>query len=395
MNPDEFSCGQKKRVKLGLVIYCSNACSSKSRRKTTDRICVFCGESFYIKPKKLEIGSGDFCSRKCFHAYQASNRIKKICPVCDTVFSVPPSLDRVIHCSTECRKRASEHNRIEKICKSCGKQFCVRPSSAYRQFCSKSCAYKSRKTLETGRKKRKDTLTPETRKKRKYKARPGRTTRVKNANGNTKVDRICRSCGVSFSVEPNRLKKGAYFCSPACKKLSKQTVESRFKKFRVEIIGEYVNTRTFSMFRCVPCGNIWKTNLNSLTAGHKCPECSVYGFQLNKPALMYYIRVSIPEGMTLYKIGVTNNTVQRRFGRQMRIMDVMHVEYFLLGSEAYAKEREILDKYSEYRYRGPRILRDGNHELFIKDILGLDAPLEITFTPCSLIQNPCLSLQVH
>jgi hypothetical protein len=260
--PLENNYGQRKRINLGLPVFCSNACRGKSMRKTDDRICVFCGESFYIKPKKLETGSGDFCSRKCFHDYQKSLLITKICPICHEVFTVSKSYDRLIHCSQECRKKSHQH--VDKFCEYCGKFFGVFPYSSDRKFCSRSCGYNFR----------------------------------------------------------------------------------RIAKRHGEDSG---------------------------------------------PASMYYLRIS-SGGKLFYKIGVTSSSVQYRFRGQMHKIDIIRVEHFKSGLEAYEEERRILTKYADFRYMGPPLLYYGNSEIFTQDVLRLDVDLVFTFHP---IQNPCLSLQVH
>ena len=51
------------------------------------------------------------------------------------------------------------------------------------------------------------------------------------------------------------------------------------------------------------------------------------------------------------------------------------------GQECYDKEQEIIKEYSEYKYSGDNLLKNGNSELFSKDILLLDSDGTLTPTP--------------
>ena len=84
---------------------------------------------------------------------------------------------------------------------------------------------------------------------------------------------------------------------------------------------------------------------------------------------------------TLYKIGITNLTVQRRFP----IIDLARIRViktwsFEVGIEAAEREDSILRKFSDDIYTGPNILVGaGNTELFIRDVLDLDSGTELQY----------------
>ena len=105
--------------------------------------------------------------------------------------------------------------------------------------------------------------------------------------------------------------------------------------------------------------------------GRGCPSCAKNGFQPNKPAILYYLKITTDTNQVLYKIGITNLTVQERFSMEERkIMEVLSITEYAVGSDAYKEEQTILNKYREYAYKGKNILKSGNTELFTKDILG-------------------------
>lgn len=110
-----------------------------------------------------------------------------------------------------------------------------------------------------------------------------------------------------------------------------------------------------------------------------CPECSEGGFNVRKPSLLYYLRVIAPNGDSLYKIGITNRTVDERFSLAdlSRIIPVRIWEY-VVGQDALNRETEILRTYKHLSYQGDPVLQSGNSELFTSDVLNLDSHLELS-----------------
>lgn len=95
------------------------------------------------------------------------------------------------------------------------------------------------------------------------------------------------------------------------------------------------------------------------------------GFNDNIPGLTYYIRIN-KDGNILYKIGITNRSIDRRFGSEMKYITIIEKWEYQNGADARKLEKEILTDYSYARYKGPNILDSGNTEMFIDDILMLD-----------------------
>jgi len=93
----------------------------------------------------------------------------------------------------------------------------------------------------------------------------------------------------------------------------------------------------------------------------------VSGFDPLKPAILYYIQVN----ECLFKIGITNRTIKERFGSDIKFIKIIAEVHFLLGSTAASIEKDILNKYKEFRYFGNDVLISGNTELFVSDILSL------------------------
>jgi hypothetical protein len=98
-----------------------------------------------------------------------------------------------------------------------------------------------------------------------------------------------------------------------------------------------------------------------------------YGFDRKAKAILYYLRVKTSK-QVLYKIGVSNFDVDRRYSIEKAEFDVIKVWEFESGAVAQDNETDILKKHKDHLYSGPRVLSSGgNSELFTHDVLGLDA----------------------
>lgn len=87
------------------------------------------------------------------------------------------------------------------------------------------------------------------------------------------------------------------------------------------------------------------------------------------PDFLYYLKVTY-NNQVFYKIGITNRTIKERFGSDMKYIQVLHKIHYKSGQDAYNEEQRILNKFKDFKYVGPDILKSGNTELFIKDILN-------------------------
>ena len=112
---------------------------------------------------------------------------------------------------------------------------------------------------------------------------------------------------------------------------------------------------------------------------HSCPGCAVSGFDQTKPALLYYLAVLTDNSETLYKIGITNLSVQKRFPNiDLARIRVIQTWSYERGAEAAKREVEILQEFSDDLYTGIDVLIGaGNTELFVRDVLDLDSEKEL------------------
>ena len=126
---------------------------------------------------------------------------------------------------------------------------------------------------------------------------------------------------------------------------------------------------------CQVHGSFWAQASNHVKGNQSgCPDCAESGFNPSLPGLLYYIAITTDDDQTLYKIGITNLSVEKRFPAadraRIRIVKSWH---FGSGKKASDLEREILIEFEQFKYRGPKVLVGaGNEELFSEDVLNLD-----------------------
>lgn len=141
------------------------------------------------------------------------------------------------------------------------------------------------------------------------------------------------------------------------------------------ICVEYNTGKQPCAFLCSKCNNIWKTRSDSISsAKSSCPYCSKRGYKINKPGSLYYIRIEDFCGEILYKIGITNDTLETRFrlDKDKKITCLIWRSYDD-GNRPKKLEKYLLNKYKNYRIKVPGFLNNGgNSELFEVDILNKD-----------------------
>jgi hypothetical protein len=135
------------------------------------------------------------------------------------------------------------------------------------------------------------------------------------------------------------------------------------------VMGKMINKT--GQFGCLTCNNEWKarwTNVFNQCSG--CPACAKTGFDPSKPGFLYYIHLVV-DNLPLWKIGITNLSIQKRFCAADRAKFITEkLAKFDLGREAHRLEQQILNQFRTFRYAGPPVLESaGNTELFTTDVL--------------------------
>lgn len=134
---------------------------------------------------------------------------------------------------------------------------------------------------------------------------------------------------------------------------------------------EYNTATTKVTITCPHHGDFLQMPMTHLRGGG-CPDCATSGFQPSKPAYLYYLKVTTNEGRELYKIGITNRTVNERFNlTDLSKIEIVKQKLYADGAEALKWETRLKRMYKEYQYKGPDILSSGNTELFTEDIIAM------------------------
>lgn len=141
------------------------------------------------------------------------------------------------------------------------------------------------------------------------------------------------------------------------------------------LLEDYVNRRTEIPCKC-PQGHEWKVSRVNWQDGIRCRYCNPGGFNTDRPGLLYYLKVNYHH-IHLYKIGITNASVQARYRGEKATYEVLMEQWYENGQEAFDQEQSILQEYQRYKYTGDKVLTcGGNTELFVIDVLGLDSKVE-------------------
>lgn len=79
-------------------------------------------------------------------------------------------------------------------------------------------------------------------------------------------------------------------------------------------------------------------------SGQGCAKCGLYGFQQNKPAVVYVLRLTSPDkSNVVYKVGITgdmNTRMRMQSNNTEYNIEVMYTINFELGKDALDVERE-------------------------------------------------------
>lgn len=185
----------------------------------------------------------------------------------------------------------------------------------------------------------------------------------------TKTQFYCEEHDCYFDSIPKNILKGYKSC-PICSNLYWTLEEyNQYIRTRNIICYEFITTNDKTKHECLNCGYIWEQKPGHILYGTGCPQCAKYGFNTKIPAILYYITINHNNNL-YYKIGITNKNITERFKGDDIIYDVVFYKTFERGEDAKTLEQNILEQNVIYKYIGPKILRCGNTEIFIKDIFN-------------------------
>jgi len=199
-------------------------------------------------------------------------------------------------------------------------------------------------------------------------------------NMHSKVKIICPVHGEFYQTPGNHCQGQG---CPECGKITAAKKQTKSKKTFVNEIQNihgdkynyagtiYVNNSTKIKIICPIHGEFYQLPTNHLNLGHGCPKCAEYGFSLDEPAILYYLYDPQED---LYKIGITNKTIEERFGKSFcsnRAIAILEQTHFDNGMDAYLAEQEILEAFGYARCENPSWpeTKGGRTEFFKEDIL--------------------------
>lgn len=187
---------------------------------------------------------------------------------------------------------------------------------------------------------------------------------------------ICKLHGEFEQIPHNHTQgSGCTKCRDVSLTDNKEIFISKAKTIHGDIYSynKVVYTKSWNkvIITCPACGDFEQTPNNHLS-GKGCKNCRGYGFDFNKPATLYYLKVLTKDNNPLYKIGITNLTVEERFKSDMKYIQILQQSYYYIGKNAYNEEQKILKEFKNFQYKGPDILKSGNTELFTIDIFGMN-----------------------
>lgn len=103
--------------------------------------------------------------------------------------------------------------------------------------------------------------------------------------------------------------------------------------------------------------------------GHGCQKCAKKGFKKDKPGVLYYFKID-HNGQEYFKIGVTNNTLSKRYTQEELVnCEILYIEPFKKGIEAFNLEQLIINSFKS-KLANLTLLKNGNTEIFIEDVFN-------------------------
>lgn len=120
-------------------------------------------------------------------------------------------------------------------------------------------------------------------------------------------------------------------------------------------------------------GHSFRMKAQVFKRGSGCSQCALTGFDSGKPATLYYIKFVIGKAREVYKIGVTNSTVDKRYSylAKSKRPKILQEYCYLKGGDAMEEEQKIKRKFSQFRCKDKPISYLSNTEIFDVDIFAI------------------------
>ena len=183
--------------------------------------------------------------------------------------------------------------------------------------------------------------------------------------------------GHRWSATPNNVtqKSGCPHCSGNIP-LTPESINEAIADRGLRVIGDVINNRTKATFECEH-GHQWDARADHILSGKGCPTCAKSGFDPEKPAEFYSAEVLTECGSTVYMIGITNRSFEKRYSKADRAnMRLLTRRKFQSGAKALSYEKRLKEDFKDLLVgEGMRTLlkHKGNttqsSEIFLENIL--------------------------
>jgi hypothetical protein len=191
----------------------------------------------------------------------------------------------------------------------------------------------------------------------------------------TRVYLTCGVCDREFYGAPNdymRDQMSCKKCGNRCPIEAREDLERKIAERGDSKAPDYcyVDPRTKVSILCGKCGEATMRWPHHYRGGAECRCSQNHGFDSTAPAILYYIAFHPAPDLVVYKIGVTNKTVEYRYKQTKTPYEVIWTRNFESGRECYEAEQRVVKQYAEFRCSDSPVDGLGNKELFDRDILA-------------------------
>jgi hypothetical protein len=189
-----------------------------------------------------------------------------------------------------------------------------------------------------------------------------------------KIKIICPEHGQFCQSPQNHLAgRGCPRCGKKeCDKKNTLTLEEFREKAKIvhgEKYGysltEYTASRKAITIICPEHGEFKQQPTHHLR-GSGCPKCVKYGFNPTIPSTLYFLKFK-KDFAIFWKIGITNRSIEKRFGSDANRITESYQWFFDIGEDAFSIEQKVLTKFAKYKFELPLfslLRRDGDTECF-------------------------------
>lgn len=137
------------------------------------------------------------------------------------------------------------------------------------------------------------------------------------------------------------------------------------------IASQFTTRNDFKLFDFGAYTTAIRRDLITEACAHMEPGST--GFREDKPAFLYQFRIELPGGLVVYKSGITNRKPRQRMFTMGIVRgykaELTHAIHFDSGRDARIAEKLLHRRFSSHKYVGPRVMKNGNTELFTVSVL--------------------------